>query len=161
MRSTTHVQEGLDAVRDVIYFIETYDVNYRTRFHSHVFIGACHQINGIKMVLSGEGAMKFSGGICISTRPLLHRHFTKKQYVNFQSLHMYDCLRANKSLSAWGVEGRVPFLDKEFLDVAMNLNPKAKMCPEKTLRNELFAKPLPICYRKVWLGDRKSSSVTV
>ena len=74
---------------------------------------------------------------------------------------MYDCLRANKSLSAWGVEGRVPFLDKEFLDVAMTLNPKAKMCPGKEIENELYVKLLPTCCRKAWHGGRKNSSAMV
>lgn len=91
--------------------------------------------------------MKFSVVICISTRLPLHRHSTKKQYVNFQSCTCTIASAANKSLSAWGVEGRVPFLDKEFLDVAMNLNPKAKMCPgkeiEKRIVREAFAEMLP------------------
>ena len=102
---------------------------------------------GIKMVLSGEGADEIFGGYLYFHKAPNAEEFHNETVRKLGKLHMYDCLRANKSLSAWGVEGRVPFLDKEFLDVAMRLSPQLKMCPGKTIEKgivrEAFQDMLP------------------
>ena len=141
------VQEGLDAIRDVIYFIETYDVTTVRASTPMYLLARVIKSMGIKMVLSGEGADEVFGGYLYFHKAPTPQAFHEETVRKLSKLHMYDCLRANKSLSAWGVEGRVPFLDKEFLDVAMTLNPKAKMCPgkeiEKRIVREAFADMLP------------------
>ena len=141
------VQEGLDAVRDVIYFIETYDVTTVRASTPMYLLARVIKSMGIKMVLSGEGADEIFGGYLYFHKAPTARAFHEETVRKLSKLYLYDCLRANKSLSAWGVEGRVPFLDKEFLDVAMRLNPRAKMCPGKTIEKrilrEAFADMLP------------------
>ena len=141
------VQEGLDALRDVIYFIETYDVTTVRASTPMYLLARVIKSMGIKMVLSGEGADEVFGGYLYFHKAPTPQAFHEETVRKLSKLHMYDCLRANKSLSAWGVEGRVPFLDKEFLEMAMNLNPKAKMCPgkeiEKRIVREAFAEMLP------------------
>lgn len=141
------IQEGLDAIRDVIYFIETYDVTTVRASTPMYLLGRVIKSMGIKMVLSGEGADEVFGGYLYFHKAPDAEAFHGETVRKLSKLYMYDCLRANKSLSAWGVEGRVPFLDKEFLDVAMRLNPKAKMCPgkeiEKKIVREAFADMLP------------------
>ena len=141
------VQEGLDALRDVIYFIETYDVTTVRASTPMYLLARVIRSMGIKMVLSGEGADEIFGGYLYFHKAPDARAFHEETVRKLSKLHFYDCLRANKSLAAWGVEGRVPFLDKEFLDVAMRLNPEAKMCPgkviEKKIVREAFADLLP------------------
>lgn len=141
------IQEGLDALRDVIYFIETYDVTTVRASTPMYLLGRVIKSMGIKMVLSGEGADEIFGGYLYFHKAPDARAFHDETVRKLSKLYLYDCLRANKSLSAWGVEGRVPFLDKEFLDVAMRLNPKAKMAPgkviEKKIVREAFADMLP------------------
>ena len=141
------VQEGLDALRDVIYFIETYDVTTVRASTPMYLLARVIKSMGIKMVLSGEGADEIFGGYLYFHKAPDARAFHEETVRKLSKLHLYDCLRANKSLAAWGVEGRVPFLDKEFLDVAMRLNPQAKMCPGKTIEKrvlrEAFAGMLP------------------
>lgn len=141
------IQEGLDAVRDVIYFIETYDVTTVRASTPMYLLARVIKSMGIKMVLSGEGADEVFGGYLYFHKAPNARAFHEETVRKLSKLHLYDCLRANKSLSAWGVEGRVPFLDKDFLDVAMRLNPEAKMCPGKTIEKEIvreaFADMLP------------------
>ena len=122
------IQEGLDALRDVIYFIETYDITTVRASVPMYLLARVIKSMGIKMVLSGEGADEIFGGYLYFHKAPSEEEFHKETVRKLSKLHLYDCLRANKSLSAWGVEGRVPFLDKEFLDVAMRTNPKAKMC---------------------------------
>ena len=122
------IQEGLDALRDVIYFIETYDLTTVRASVPMYLLARVIKSMGIKMVLSGEGADEIFGGYLYFHKAPSAEEFHKETVRKLSKLHLYDCLRANKSLSAWGVEGRVPFLDKEFLDVAMRTNPKAKMC---------------------------------
>lgn len=122
------IQEGLDALRDVIYFIETYDITTVRASVPMYLLARVIKSMGIKMVLSGEGADEIFGGYLYFHKAPSAEDFHKETVRKLSKLHLYDCLRANKSLSAWGVEGRVPFLDKEFLDVAMRTNPKAKMC---------------------------------
>ena len=122
------IQEGLDALRDVIYFIETYDITTVRASVPMYLLARVIKSMGIKMVLSGEGADEIFGGYLYFHKAPSAEEVHKETVRKLSKLHLYDCLRANKSLSAWGVEGRVPFLDKEFLDVAMRTNPKAKMC---------------------------------
>ncbi len=141
------IQEGLDALRDVIYFIETYDVTTVRASTPMYLLARVIKSMGIKMVLSGEGADEVFGGYLYFHKAPTAKDFHEETVRKLSKLHLYDCLRANKSLSAWGVEGRVPFLDKEFLDVAMRQNPEAKMCPGKTIEKkivrEAFADMLP------------------
>lgn len=141
------IQEGLDAVRDVIYFIETYDVTTVMASTPMYLLARVIKSMGIKMVLSGEGADEVFGGYLYFHKAPTPQAFHEETVRKLSKLHLYDCLRANKSLSAWGVEGRVPFLDKDFLDVAMRQNPSAKMCPgatiEKKIVREAFANMLP------------------
>ena len=141
------IQEGLDAIRDVIYFIETYDVTTVRASTPMYLLARVIKSMGIKMVLSGEGADEIFGGYLYFHKAPDARAFHEETVRKLSKLHLYDCLRANKSLAAWGVEGRVPFLDKEFLDVAMRTNPKAKMCPGQTIEKkiviEAFADMLP------------------
>ena len=141
------IQEGLDAIRDVIYFIETYDVTTVRASTPMYLLARVIKSMGIKMVLSGEGADEIFGGYLYFHKAPDAKAFHEETVRKLSKLYMYDCLRANKSLSAWGVEGRVPFLDKEFLDVAMRTNPEAKMCPgakiEKKIVREAFSDMLP------------------
>ena len=141
------IQEGLDAIRDVIYFIETYDVTTVRASTPMYLLARVIKSMGIKMVLSGEGADEVFGGYLYFHKAPSARAFHEETVRKLSKLHLYDCLRANKSLSAWGVEGRVPFLDKEFLDISMRTNPEAKMCPgttiEKRIVREAFADMLP------------------
>ena len=141
------VQEGLDAVRDVIYFIETYDITTVRASTPYVSAGTCHQKHGHQ-----DGTQRRRCGRGVRRLPLLPQgahpaSLSRETVRKLSKLHLYDCLRANKSLAAWGVEGRVPFLDKEFLDVAMRINPAVKMCPgkeiEKKVVREAFADMLP------------------
>lgn len=131
------IEEGLDAVRDVIYYIETYDVTTVRASTPMYLLARVIKSMGIKMVLSGEGADEVFGGYLYFHKAPDARAFHEETVRKLSKLYMYDCLRANKSLSAWGVEGRVPFLDKEFLDVAMRLNPSVKMCPGKTIEKKI------------------------
>ena len=141
------IQEGLDAIRDVIYFIETYDVTTVRASTPMYLLARVIKSMGIKMVLSGEGADEIFGGYLYFHKAPDAKAFHEETVRKLSKLYLYDCLRANKSLAAWGVEGRVPFLDKEFLDVAMRTNPEAKMCPgqtiEKKIVREAFADMLP------------------
>jgi len=141
------LQEGLDAIRDVIYFIETYDVTTVRASTPMYLLARVIKSMGIKMVLSGEGADEIFGGYLYFHKAPDARAFHEETVRKLSKLHLYDCLRANKSLAAWGVEGRVPFLDKEFLDVAMRLAPEVKMAPgkviEKKVVREAFESLLP------------------
>ena len=141
------VQEGLDAIRDVIYFIETYDVTTVRASTPMYLLARVIKSMGIKMVLSGEGADEVFGGYLYFHKAPSAKAFHEETVRKLSKLHLYDCLRANKSLSAWGVEGRVPFLDKDFLDVAMRLAPEVKMCEgrkiEKKVVRDAFAEMLP------------------
>ena len=141
------IEEGIDALRDVIYYIETYDVTTVRASTPMYLLARVIKSMGIKMVLSGEGADEVFGGYLYFHKAPDARAFHEETVRKLGKLHLYDCLRANKSLSAWGVEGRVPFLDKEFLDVAMRLNPASKMCSgstiEKKIVREAFSDMLP------------------
>ena len=141
------VQEGLDAIRDVIYHLETYDVTTVRASTPMYLLSRVIKSMGVKMVLSGEGADEIFGGYLYFHKAPNARAFHEETIRKLGKLHLYDCLRANKSLAAWGVEGRVPFLDKEFMDVAMTLNPEDKMAKngkmEKWILRKAFEEYLP------------------
>ncbi len=141
------VQEGLDAIRDVIYHVETYDVTTIRASTPMYLLARVIKSMGVKMVLSGEGADEIFGGYLYFHKAPNAEEFHKETVRKLDKLHLYDCLRANKSLASWGVEGRVPFLDKEFMDVAMRLNPKDKMAGngkmEKWILRKAFEDYLP------------------
>lgn len=141
------IEEGLDALRDVIYHIETYDVTTIRASTPMYLLARVIKSMGVKMVLSGEGADELFGGYLYFHKAPDAREFHEETVRKLSKLHSYDCLRANKSLAAWGVEGRVPFLDKEFMDVAMRLNPADKMSGggkiEKYILRKAFEEYLP------------------
>ena len=134
------IQEGLDAIKDVIHHLETYDIT-TIRASTPMFLMArAIKSLGIKMVLSGEGADELFGGYLYFHKAPSAKEFHEETVRKLHKLHQYDCLRANKSLAAWGIEGRVPFLDKEFMDVAMRLNPKDKMITEERMEKWVVRK---------------------
>ena len=142
------VQEGLDAIKDVIYHIETYDVTTIRASTPMYLMSRKIKAMGIKMVLSGEGADEIFGGYLYFHKAPNAKEFHEENVRKLAALHMFDCARANKAMSAWGVEARVPFLDKQFLDVAMRINPADKMCGpngkmEKHILRECFSSYLP------------------
>ena len=141
------IQEGLDAIRDVIYHLETYDVTTVRASTPMYLMARTIKSMGIKMVLSGEGADELFGGYLYFHKAPSAKEFHDETVRKLNKLHQYDCLRANKSLAAWGIEGRVPFLDKEFIDVAMTINPKDKMINseriEKWVVRKAFENYLP------------------
>ncbi len=141
------VQEGLDAVADVIYHLETYDVTTIRASTPMYLLARVIKSMGIKMVLSGEGADEIFGGYLYFHKAPSADAFHEETVRKLSKLHLYDCLRANKALAAWGVEGRVPFLDKEFMDIAMRLNPEDKMAKdgkmEKWILRKAFESYLP------------------
>jgi len=141
------IQEGLDAIKDVVYNLETYDITTIRASTPMYLMARVIKSMGIKMVLSGEGADELFGGYLYFHKAPNPREFHEETVRKLDKLHMYDCLRANKSLAAWGIEGRVPFLDKEFIDVAMRINPKDKMINgermEKWVVRKAFEDMLP------------------
>ena len=144
---TFTVQEGLDAIKDVIYHLETYDVTTIRASTPMYLMARVIKSMGIKMVLSGEGADEIFGGYLYFHKAPDSKEFHEETVRKLDKLYQYDCLRANKSLAAWGIEGRVPFLDKEFIDVAMRINPKDKMLNsekmEKWVLRKSFEQYLP------------------
>ena len=141
------IQEGIDALRDVIYHVETYDITTIRASTPMFLLARAIKAMGIKMVLSGEGADEIFGGYLYFHKAPTAKDFHEENVRKLDKLHMYDCLRANKSLASWGIEGRVPFLDKEFMDVAMRLNPQDKMINgermEKWVLRKAFEDMLP------------------
>ena len=141
------IQEGLDAIRDVIYHLETYDITTIRASTPMYLMARVIKSMGIKMVLSGEGSDEIFGGYLYFHKAPNAEEFHKETVRKLDKLHLYDCNRANKALAAWGVEGRVPFLDKEFMDVAMRLNPSDKMVApgkiEKWILRKAFEDLLP------------------
>ena len=141
------IQEGLDALSDVIYHLETYDVTTVRASTPMYLLARVIKSMGVKMVLSGEGADEIFGGYLYFHKAPDAKAFHEETVRKLGKLHLYDCLRANKSLAAWGIEGRVPFLDKEFLEVAMRINPIDKMASngrmEKWILRKAFEDILP------------------
>ncbi len=144
---TFTIQEGLDAIKDVVYHLETYDVTTIRASTPMFLLARAIKAMGIKMVLSGEGADELFGGYLYFHKAPNAKEFHEETVRKLSKLHMYDCLRANKSLASWGIEGRVPFLDKEFMDVAMRINPQDKMINgermEKWVIRKAFEDMLP------------------
>jgi len=134
------IQEGLDAIRDVIYNLETYDITTIRASTPMYLMARVIKSMGIKMVLSGEGADELFGGYLYFHKAPSDQEFHEETVRKLGKLHMYDCLRANKSLAAWGIEGRVPFLDKEFMDMAMRINPKDKMITSERMEKWVVRK---------------------
>lgn len=134
------IQEGLDAIRDVIYHLETYDITTIRASTPMYLMARVIKSMGIKMVLSGEGADELFGGYLYFHKAPSALDFHEETVRKLDKLHMYDCLRANKSLAAWGIEGRVPFLDKEFMDVAMRINPNDKMITKERMEKWVVRK---------------------
>ena len=134
------IEEGLDAIRDVIYHIETYDVTTIRASTPMYLLARVIKSMGVKMVLSGEGSDELFGGYLYFHKAPSAKDFHEETVRKLSKLHSYDCLRANKSLAAWGVEGRVPFLDKEFMDVAMRLNPADKMAGNGKIEKHILRK---------------------
>jgi asparagine synthase (glutamine-hydrolysing) len=134
------IQEGLDAIRDVIYHLETYDVTTIRASTPMYLLARVIKSMGIKMVLSGEGSDELFGGYLYFHKAPSAQAFHEETVRKLGKLHLYDCLRANKSLAAWGIEGRVPFLDKEFMDIAMRQNPADKMIKEGRMEKWMVRK---------------------
>ena len=134
------IQEGLDAIKDVIYHLETYDITTVRASTPMYLMARSIKSHGIKMVLSGEGADELFGGYLYFHKAPSAEEFHKETVRKLEKLHQYDCLRANKSLAAWGIEGRVPFLDKEFIDVAMRINPQDKMITKERMEKWVVRK---------------------
>jgi asparagine synthase (glutamine-hydrolysing) len=130
----------MDAISDVIYHLETYDVTTVRASTPMYILARAIKAMGVKMVLSGEGADEIFGGYLYFHKAPTPKDFHDETVRKLDKLHLYDCLRANKSLAAWGVEGRVPFLDKEFMDVAMNINPSDKMCSDGRIEKYVLRK---------------------
>lgn len=134
------IQEGLDAIKDVIYQLETYDITTVRASTPMYLMARVIKSMGIKMVLSGEGADELFGGYLYFHKAPNAKEFHEETVRKLSKLHQYDCLRANKSLAAWGIEGRVPFLDKEFMDVAMRINPQDKMINSERMEKWVIRK---------------------
>ena len=137
---TFTIQEGLDAIKDVIFHLETYDVTTVRASTPMYLLARVIKSMGIKMVLSGEGADEIFGGYLYFHKAPNAEEFHKETVRKLEKLYQYDCLRANKSLAAWGIEGRVPFLDKEFIDIAMRINPKDKMIDKNKMEKWVLRK---------------------
>ena len=134
------IQEGLDAIREVVYHLETYDITTIRASTPMYLMARAIKALGIKMVLSGEGADELFGGYLYFHKAPNAKEFHEETVRKLDKLHQYDCLRANKSLAAWGIEGRVPFLDKEFIEIAMRMNPKDKMITEDRMEKWVLRK---------------------
>jgi len=134
------IQEGIDALHDVIFHLETYDVTTIRASTPMYLLARAIKAMGIKMVLSGEGADEIFGGYLYFHKAPNAEAFHEETVRKLNKLHLYDCLRANKSLAAWGIEGRVPFLDKDFMDVAMRLNPKDKLINSERMEKWILRK---------------------
>ncbi|MBD1583219.1 asparagine synthase B [Pseudoalteromonas sp. S16_S37] len=132
------VQQGIDALKEVIYHLETYDVTTIRASTPMYLMSRQIKAMGIKMVLSGEGADELFGGYLYFHKAPNAQEFHEELNRKVSKLHMFDCLRANKSMAAWGVEARVPFLDKEFVDVAMRTNPEQKMCKDGRIEKHIL-----------------------
>ncbi|KAJ5790493.1 uncharacterized protein N7518_007504 [Penicillium psychrosexuale] len=137
---TFTVQDGLDALSDVIYHLETYDVTTIRASTPMYLLSRKIKAMGVKMVLSGEGSDEIFGGYLYFHAAPNKEELHKETVRRIKNLHLADCLRANKSTSAWGLEARVPFLDKEFLETAMGVDPKDKMITPERIEKHMLRK---------------------
>lgn len=137
---TFTIEEGLDALSDVIYHLETYDVTTIRASTPMFLLSRKIKAMGVKMVLSGEGSDEVFGGYLYFHAAPSKAAFHQETIRRVNNLHLADCLRANKSTCAWGVEARVPFLDKEFLQVAMNIDPTEKMITKERIEKYILRK---------------------
>lgn len=137
---TFTIEEGLDALYDVIYHLETYDVTTIRASTPMFLLSRKIKALGVKMVLSGEGSDEIFGGYLYFHAAPDKKAFHEECVRRIKNLHLADCLRANKSTSAWGVEARVPFLDKQFLEVAMNIDPKEKLITKDRIEKYILRK---------------------
>lgn len=137
---TFTIEDGLNALSDVIYHLETYDVTTIRASTPMYLLSRKIKAMGIKMVLSGEGSDEIFGGYLYFHGAPSKEEFHEECVKRVKNLHLADCLRANKSTSAWGLEARVPFLDKEFLEVAMNIDPKEKMINKERMEKYILRK---------------------
>lgn len=149
------VQEGLDALRDVVYYLETYDVTTIRASTPMYLMARKIKAMGIKMVLSGEGSDELFGGYLYFHKAPNAKEFHEETLRKLERLHLFDCNRANKAMSAWGIEARVPFLDKEFMDVAMRFNPQAKMCGQGKMEKHALRQAFEGCLPKEILWRQK------
>ncbi|QLG71172.1 hypothetical protein HG535_0B02100 [Zygotorulaspora mrakii] len=135
---TFTLEEGLDALDDVIYHLETYDVTTIRASTPMFLLSRKIKAQGVKMVLSGEGSDEIFGGYLYFAQAPSASEFHTECVKRVKNLHLADCLRANKSTLAWGLEARVPFLDREFLQLCMNIDPKEKLINQKEGRIEKY-----------------------
>jgi len=144
-------EQGVDAIKDVIYHLETFDVTTIRAATPMYLMARRIRAQGVKMVLSGEGADEIFGGYLYFHKAPNAKEFQEETVRKVKQLHLYDCLRANKSMMAWGVEARVPFLDRQFMETAMRIDTKQKMCVdasgakrcEKWILRKAFDVPAP------------------
>ena len=155
------VQNGIDALKEVIYHLETYDVTTIRASTPMYLMARKIKAMGIKMVLSGEGADEIFAGYLYFHKAPNAQEFHEELNRKLSKLHMFDCLRANKSMAAWGIEARVPFLDKEFLDVAMRTNPELKMIKDGKIEKNILREALMVNYYLKFYGVKKSNSLMV
>ncbi|KIW03371.1 asparagine synthase (glutamine-hydrolyzing) [Verruconis gallopava] len=137
---TFTIEDGLNALSDVIYHLETYDVTTIRASTPMFLLSRKIKALGVKMVLSGEGSDEIFGGYLYFHAAPDKKAFHEETVRRVKNLHLADCLRANKSTSAWGVEARVPFLDKQFLEVAMNIDPAEKMITKERIEKYIIRK---------------------
>ncbi|KAL8305191.1 hypothetical protein RB597_003913 [Gaeumannomyces tritici] len=137
---TFTIEDGLNALSDVIYHLESYDVTTIRASTPMYLLSRKIKAMGIKMVLSGEGSDEIFGGYLYFHNAPNRDEFHAETVRRVKNLHYADCLRANKSTSAWGLEARVPFLDKQFLEVAMDIDPQEKMITKEKLEKYILRK---------------------
>ncbi|KEY73713.1 hypothetical protein S7711_06288 [Stachybotrys chartarum IBT 7711] len=137
---TFTIEDGLNALSDVIYHLESYDVTTIRASTPMYLLSRKIKAMGVKMVLSGEGSDEIFGGYLYFHNAPDKKAFHEETVRRVKNLHLSDCLRANKSTSAWGLEARVPFLDKEFLEVSMNIDPQEKMITKDRLEKYILRK---------------------
>ncbi|CAG8959693.1 hypothetical protein HYFRA_00001598 [Hymenoscyphus fraxineus] len=135
---TFEIEDGLNALSDVIYHLETYDVTTIRASTPMFLLSRKIKAMGVKMVLSGEGADEIFGGYLYFHAAPDSKAFHAETVARVKNLHVADCLRANKSTSAWGLEARVPFLDKEFLETTMNIDPQDKMITKEKIEKHIL-----------------------
>ncbi|KAL2758210.1 hypothetical protein ACRALDRAFT_1061424 [Sodiomyces alcalophilus JCM 7366] len=141
---TFTIEDGLNALSDVIYHLESYDVTTIRASTPMYLLSRKIKAMGIKMVLSGEGSDEAFGGYLYFHAAPDKNAFHEETVRRIKDLHLSDCLRANKATSAWGLEARVPFLDKAFLELAMNIDPQEKMITGERIEKYILRKAFDV-----------------